>query len=639
MKRQSGQVLIVGVIMMVMVLLGILFLFDIHNVIRSKIKVSTAQQAAALTGAKWQKESLNLIGEINLIKACESLLYDDGKWQDGKSTDPQKVSAVVIYNVLKSRADLLTEMQTRVSFTGPLVGFAAANQAAKANGINGHPEYNLDHYLNMVNSDPRYYNGAPINNYNWKDNYIWLISDIIQNGVAISPNSRMAGLPHVDPSELALQALYDEIWRHANEIAAGDPPTQTPWRGKLYRFVKNWTDSDFDGKWWDIDYTYSGFPKESEIFTLGVKYDNHPVDYRSNDYYNHSRPYLVDMMPQQTVWAEENVFDNLRWCVYDELWFPEYFRDTYSDYDENHYQYWFYGDVLRRPFKSEYIYEGPCAYVESYVNMDIVSRYGVGKNVKNYNPNQDIRIGSRRSAVSSGGDTNIDDYRPGVAAKAFGKLEDNKPPIEIPLILPVFSEVAAVPTYMPEPYNLSVMRFNLTKLDVFLRWLSQQNTLDEVPPAWVDSNYYYALKKLCDGKGFRYYGYNPDFDVAKFDNANQGNAQSFFTDKTYHYQQSNPYGPGWLQQVQIFTLRDARVGAGLSQKTRDYIHGGMATRFYNTSTGTLYVVLDSQNHFVTNDESDPTIYYNVSGGGGGGGWGTGGSGGGSTDSGRGPGRF
>jgi len=642
---QRGQVLIIGVVMMVMILLAILFLFDIHNVIRSKFKVNTAQQAAALTGAKWQMESLNLIGEINLIKACESLLYDDSKWADGLSTDIDVVKDQSIINAnLRSRINLLTEMQTRVSFTGPLVGFAAANQAAKANGLNPVAAYSLSNYLELLNEDPRYlaiFNGAPdtINNYRWKDNYIWLISDIMQNGIAVSPNSRMAGLPHVDPSELALQSFYEDIWRHDAEIKAGDPPPdQSSWKDNLYRFVKKWRDGDFSGKWWDIDYSYSRFPNESEIFTLGVEFNNNPVDYNSTDYYQRSQPYLADMMPAQAVWTTDNVFDSLRWCVFDKLWYPEYFRQKYSNYDEDYYNFWFKGEVLRKPIKAEYIYEGPCAYVESYVDMDIVSRYGVRKSTQNYNPLKDIRIGSKRMMTNSSNDTNIDDYRPGAAAKVFGKLEDHQPPISIPLILPVFSDVASVPTYMPEPYTMSVMRFNVSDLDRFLRWLSGESSLDGTPTYSSSLPYLYALTRLCDGKGFRYYGWNPNFDPSAFDKSHIDKADTLFSDTTYYYQQSNATGAGWLQQVQVFVLSGKRTDTALKETTTDYVNHGKATRYYESATSNRYVVLDANNHFVTNDEADPTIYYNISGGGGGG-YGTGGYGGGSADSGRGPGRF
>ncbi|MEG2075854.1 MAG: Tad domain-containing protein, partial [Victivallaceae bacterium] len=65
--KDSGQVLILAIAILVILLIGVLFLFDLSNVVRGKVKVNTAEQAAALTGANWQRETLNLIGEINLL--------------------------------------------------------------------------------------------------------------------------------------------------------------------------------------------------------------------------------------------------------------------------------------------------------------------------------------------------------------------------------------------------------------------------------------------------------------------------------------------------------------------------------------------------------------------------------------------
>ena len=122
----EGQVLLLGIVIMLVLLLAILFLFDIHNVIRAKFKTETAQPAAALAAANWQKESLNLIGEINLIKAAETLLQDEGRWVDVPQLEPDPVTGEPSPYPLKPRIDLLTEMQTRISFIGPLIGFAAA---------------------------------------------------------------------------------------------------------------------------------------------------------------------------------------------------------------------------------------------------------------------------------------------------------------------------------------------------------------------------------------------------------------------------------------------------------------------------------------------------------------------------------
>ena len=53
----EGQVLLLGIVIMLVLLLAILFLFDIHNVIRAKFKTETAQQAAALAAANWQTKA------------------------------------------------------------------------------------------------------------------------------------------------------------------------------------------------------------------------------------------------------------------------------------------------------------------------------------------------------------------------------------------------------------------------------------------------------------------------------------------------------------------------------------------------------------------------------------------------------
>ena len=80
-NSQSGQVLITGIVMMSLLLLIIIYAFDVHNVIRAKLKVDIAQQSAAMTGALWQKESLNLLGEIicSRLQLCSLKVLTTGK--------------------------------------------------------------------------------------------------------------------------------------------------------------------------------------------------------------------------------------------------------------------------------------------------------------------------------------------------------------------------------------------------------------------------------------------------------------------------------------------------------------------------------------------------------------------------------
>ena len=76
-SSEKGQTLIVAVLAIIVLFLAVLFLFDLQSIIRVKVKTQTAADAAALAGANMQKESLNLIGEINLIKATMSAIDQD----------------------------------------------------------------------------------------------------------------------------------------------------------------------------------------------------------------------------------------------------------------------------------------------------------------------------------------------------------------------------------------------------------------------------------------------------------------------------------------------------------------------------------------------------------------------------------
>ena len=105
-KNQSGQVMLLGITIMVILLLIILYAFDIHNVIRAKLKVEIASQAASLTGANWQMETLNLIGDINLLKASALLLEGSNNW---KTPLPDKEQEPEEWNrEIQGRVDLLT---------------------------------------------------------------------------------------------------------------------------------------------------------------------------------------------------------------------------------------------------------------------------------------------------------------------------------------------------------------------------------------------------------------------------------------------------------------------------------------------------------------------------------------------------
>ncbi|MDD3117313.1 MAG: pilus assembly protein TadG-related protein, partial [Victivallaceae bacterium] len=73
-NKERGQVMLLGLVIVIILGLVVLFLFDLQLAVRAKMKVETAEQSAALAAAEWQRNSLNLIGELNLIKACDAML-------------------------------------------------------------------------------------------------------------------------------------------------------------------------------------------------------------------------------------------------------------------------------------------------------------------------------------------------------------------------------------------------------------------------------------------------------------------------------------------------------------------------------------------------------------------------------------
>ena len=622
---QSGQVLVAGVFILVVLLLLIFAGFDIHNALRARFKIQTAQESAAIAGATWQKNSLNLIGEINLIKACSVLMEgDNANWN---TSIPRRDTLLFKRDkAIQARIDILTEMQTRISFIGPLIGFAAAQQAAKANGV---PVLgDLEFYYEDLEMNSRYQEKSGvkqfIGHYEWRPPYMELIRTISQNGIAVYPNTTAGNSPRVDPSELADPSFYQAISRKRIEIAEAKGEAiypQTSWDA-LYNFVyrDKWKDSFASPPWWDIDFNASAFPNESEIFTLGVS--------QANRYPTPGEPAYETFRTVASKHLESSHADSLygmttpppssgklgldMFCYEQNTWDPEFMMNAKSDYKDL-FNYWFKGTAMRKPVKNRYTYEGPAAYVETHIDMDKTSSLIRLSGQKTYSDDS-IRIGSKREGQSISLSTS---YRPGAIAKALGSLNENDPPTALPLVLPVFDKVIIMPTYMPIPYNFSVLRDFNSNLRRFLAWLSTRENLDsteDLPAACYQ--YYDALLTLLKDKEFRYYGWNPNFDSKAFDNEWHENLITWHSSRQkepskYQYNtNSGPDLPGYYQEPNIFkacpktTKRTGVVTVPTFKLSGE--RTGTATRHFIDSDG-HYMVVTSSNHIITRAESDPTF--------------------------------
>ena len=171
---KSGQTLIFMTMVVVMIAFAALFYFDVHKVLHVKAVSRNSGDAAALAGARWQAVSLNLVGSLNVAQAlahAESLAA-------GQAQSPE--------------ADAIAQLQRRVTFSGPIFGFLAAQQAAKNNGLFNQPEFQQDmaaHIEMVLNEYTDFYSEPfdPVMPYTnaWEE-YADMLSLLAENGIAVN---------------------------------------------------------------------------------------------------------------------------------------------------------------------------------------------------------------------------------------------------------------------------------------------------------------------------------------------------------------------------------------------------------------------------------------------------------------------
>ncbi len=528
-KGQGGQVLAFALILMIVVLVCAFVLFDTQTVIRGKVKGQNAVDSAALTGATWQQHALNLIGELNLVKASTVLLSDplfgiteqDGQihWathvkeesayredivnakgeiaQNGdimitlnKDTELEKDILRVIREKaeLKAAVDLLSQMQTRISFVLPLIGYGAAQQAAKNNGVTCNSEANetLKDLRNDV-FDGDFYGDpdiAPqiINGYSWRIPYGNMLDAILRTGNQSSSGNERG------------VAVFSKInWLGAPILRTDDPNSLTQYIGQKWFYEailsNSWCElkdillenHNFNGAWWgnfECDYTDT-FLEEAEIlplhidfFTGAAPYNNanleqiFPNRYRDKNafagntallgpYYDDHDPYRYTILENgdiqirispfrnsQDTDLNYNILPSFTWCVYDASWTP---------YNEQMKNYW--KTYLRDDFKEGFDYYSGAL---SWFGMEQATRT-ITSNMMNDNGGGNLGKPFKGMAAADKITNEQNNLKQGVSmieadalAKPFGRIrtEDGayKPPFAAGnLVLPVFTEVALIP--------------------------------------------------------------------------------------------------------------------------------------------------------------------------------------------------
>lgn len=553
----NGQVLVIAIITFLILLIAVIFLYDLHSIIRVKIKAQTAADAAALTAANWQRYSLNLIGELNLVKACTVLVSDIAPIVDSNDL-PDSQQAIT------TASEILTEMQARISFVGPMIGFGAAQQAAKNNGMNSVSHFNkvvFDHLFNLYPApDGRDYysddNGINqfIQGYSWKSGYIQMIQSVLnaepvlnalggQGGIAAAPNVDFASIPKVNPEWLLKVGLYRaidaEYWCYP----------------KLLELVKH-PSPDLNGSWWlaDVVQNTARFPEECEYSPIYIEYskvgdtnvfDDGNVDNEKNKgakKYLHTEfnngiadirgwtlfdKYEITDFEDKDKIKTSQPLQYIKWCIYDPRWAGDLPSPEWTD-----------KIYLRSEMKKEYIYGGALAKMQCYATPTAMSsNYNAGKmSFRDLEKND-------KGAWLSASPASIASVTCTALAKPLGSLAPGVPPCAVNMVLPVFNQgCRLIPVAMQDPTGLydpfDQEQYNLF---IFLKWLKDYNIdIGElVPPNFEfkpidgcpNDSYLWALQKL-NTASWRARGYNPDYPYIL-------DAQ-----------------PGWLQVKRTYTKKD-----------------------------------------------------------------------------------
>ena len=557
-SRERGQVLILAVLAMVILTTAVLVLFDVQRIMRGKIKVMSGIDAAALTGAAWQKNSLNLIGELNLVKACDVLisdaLYGIGgnpddymKLQLPQNPTPAEIEAAVEkarqeLAQLKNSADMLTEMQVRIAFVGPLIGFGAAQQAAKNNGLPSN--YNCNQYLIDLYGEihnPETYGNPAIApqiyyGYSWRMPYAAMIQEILggldaasATGAAVGTSVRHIGMPrlYTDPPTKPNFIAYLQMRIIFDAIAAND-----------WCMLQALLDADYSGKWWGsikVDRNEE-FLGGSEILPIHVNYVTGQQVYDfANDagylddavkrkkrrdsllvklsgHYNDLDPVSSngELNPDDAD-LKFNPLPSITWAVFGEQW-RSYGNAGISSDDWEKY--------LRSGFREgmDY-YSGALSYFSVSVPNRTLTR--------NTNPAEALR---RQTAASDNGNplwrrmgryadraaraqrrSSTVGIRFSATAKPFGILKAQDGSVHHPfaaaMVLPVFPQTALIPVALERSYGTAMDdRAWILYLTEFLPALGMSDTLEDAqrymkPEHYQtvkDAGYIDLIRKLAD---------------------------------------------------------------------------------------------------------------------------------------------
>lgn len=379
--RKHGQVMIFLIMVLVALVFVVLWNFDLHKILFVKSRTQNAGDAAALMGARWQGITLNLIGDLNLMHAVALAAGNAGA------------------------AESITNIQARVCYVGPMIGFFAAQQAAKNNGIfvndaftafvREHADtvrydypYNIDNSGNLLFPEP--YPGC------WEE-YADMLELAANDGIAVGADNARFYTDRAGDHTLLNLAFYESIagrnwcWFYHHEPG-------------LLTNYQNFN----PGPWWEDLPPLTGTQViNAEFFGLSLSRQTTALDQLT------TAPVLNRQRAQRGVpglITTNEMAEPAVWYTYGNEWHPWTAMDTDGEFP-------FPGAGTVRP---QYNYAGADAVTRTYAKPT-------------------------RLTPGPGGSTVTNHLVWIAAAKPFGYLPDQSTPMAYRLVLPAFHNVRLIP--------------------------------------------------------------------------------------------------------------------------------------------------------------------------------------------------
>lgn len=486
---RRGQVMIYMVTALMLLTLTGFWLADYTNAATKRIRAQNAADSAALAAAQWQARSLNAVGEINLVKAINTLLDNvpPGTQMQAAITGATPDAA---YAAIQSGLD---NLQARIAFAGPILAMVGAQQAAKNNGIASNTTYSnlLRERADVVTttyaanfSTPYWGSG------DWAADYAKMLNYLADEGVAAAADNAKFFDKNFSASPQAHQWLLTRAFYDAIAIQN--------WcylRPLLFGVYNDYT------YWGDITALPQSFSAQSEFFGLGVDLidsDNllgtgglteSQVD-RLHTYF--TTEIEKRNLTLHTDWPQ--FVPQIHWCVFvSSFWGPWDASRTYST-------------SLSGTVKPELDYTG-CDAVTAITDSNtpllaLSDRSGSWTSWLTGSGNQSEFSGS----VSRIGGTAALSIHANAAAKPFGVLPNiSEPAYTYRVVLPIFQDVRLIPVALASSYGASDPDWLIHRTE-HLPLNGAGDTVAYVqfgPDSLPDSCYYCRLLKIWEAPAFR----------------------------------------------------------------------------------------------------------------------------------------